>query len=150
MTSPMTKDGVEAAAPKEIMPPFTKKNLGSVLCGWSHDLEIAYRIAAENDSKLYRATDAYVVARVIGHGVRLALYPHRTTAGNYHLRVRDEASKDARKALAVADALDRGAGFNCTFQMKLESRSALARRAGVDSTSRFALLSPGQPEGPKS
>ena len=42
---------------------------------------------------------------VIGTGVRLVVYPHRTTAGNRHLRVRNSSSADAAKAREVMRAM---------------------------------------------
>ena len=106
---------------KELTPPFKKT-------AYSVDLNIAYRVAKETGCKLIAAQDQFVAARVVGDGVRLVLYPHKTTAFNYHLRVRDEGSKDPVRALAVADALDSAAGLNCTFQMKGDARSALVKR----------------------
>ena len=48
-------------------------------------------------------------------GVKLVFYPHKTTAGNHHLRVRDQGSKDHVQAKKLLSLLDKGAGFNCTF-----------------------------------
>lgn len=50
-----------------------------------------------------------------GYGVRLVFYPHRTTAQNYHIRVRDEGSEHKRLAEAVMIAFDLAGGNNCTF-----------------------------------
>ncbi|NIX57647.1 MAG: hypothetical protein GWN14_17420 [candidate division Zixibacteria bacterium] len=52
-------------------------------------------------------------------GVKLVFYPHRTSAWNYHIRVRDQGSKDKQKATRLMDKLDEESGNNCTFSRKL-------------------------------
>ena len=115
---------------KEFKPPFSKHALGTALWSWGSELKAAYGIAKKSGCALIRAKDQFVVARVIGDGVRLVLYPHRTTALNYHLRVRDEGSKNPCRALDMAMALDVGTGLNCTFSMKGEALLALKKRIG--------------------
>ncbi len=51
-----------------------------------------------------------------GPAVRLIFYPHRTSAGNYHLRVRDQASKDKKRAALLIARLQVASGHWCTFQ----------------------------------
>lgn len=51
-------------------------------------------------------------------GVSLVFYPHKTTAGNRHLRVRDQGSKNKPLAAELMAALDSGAGHTCTFSSK--------------------------------
>lgn len=92
------------------------------------ELIIAHDIATEFNCDVFLSNAKYQIAKIKGDGVQLVLYPHKTTAGNHHIRIRDENSKDPKKALAIADALDKTAGFNCTFQMKLEARNSLAQR----------------------
>lgn len=48
-------------------------------------------------------------------GVRLIFYPHRTSAGNYHIRVRSQGSKQPKRAMTLMAMLYIGAGNNCTF-----------------------------------
>jgi len=52
-------------------------------------------------------------------GVCLVFYPHRTTARNYHIRVRNQGSKNKEKAEKLMKMLDDGAGYNCTFSKKI-------------------------------
>ena len=47
----------------------------------------------------------YQLARLTCKGVRLVAYPHRTTAGNYHIRIRNEQSKDIAKATEIMKAI---------------------------------------------
>jgi hypothetical protein len=60
----------------------------------------------------------YEVWRIAAPGVSLIVYPHRTSAHNHHLRVRNNGSKDAAKARALLLAIDDVAGYNCTFHCK--------------------------------
>ena len=48
-------------------------------------------------------------------GVNLIFYPHKTSAGNHHLRVREQGSTDKVQAKKLLSLLDKGAGYNCTF-----------------------------------
>jgi len=50
--------------------------------------------------------------------VCLIFYPHKTSAGNYHLRIRDQHSKNRERAMALINKLETAAGNNCTFQAK--------------------------------
>ena len=50
--------------------------------------------------------------------VSLVFYPHRTTSRNYHIRVRDQGSKNKPEANRIMRMLDEGAGYNCTFTRK--------------------------------
>ncbi len=50
--------------------------------------------------------------------VSLVFYPHRTSAGNYHLRVRDNGSKNKKLTNSLMKRLDEAAGNNCTFTRK--------------------------------
>lgn len=53
-----------------------------------------------------------------GDLVRIIFYPHKTSSWHYHLRVRDGGSKNKERADEIMSALDRAAGFNCTFSRK--------------------------------
>ena len=53
-------------------------------------------------------------------GVSLVFYPHRTSAGNYHIRVRDNGSSDKGEAYRLMAMLDHGAGPCCTFRYNLK------------------------------
>ena len=50
--------------------------------------------------------------------VRLIFYPHRTSAGAYHIRVRDHASKEPEHAKSLMRSLYEESGYNCTFSRK--------------------------------
>lgn len=94
--------------------PFTKRRVGKHYV-WSDELSIALKVASAEGAYLFLTDAPYQVAKVIGDRFKLVIYPHRTTAGNYHLRVRDEGSADKERARTVALALNRAAGCNCTF-----------------------------------
>lgn len=65
------------------------------------------------------AEDDYVAFRYReGSAVRIVFYPHKTSAGHYHLRLRDEGSKDKARFKELADRLYIGSGYTCTFQVK--------------------------------
>jgi len=51
--------------------------------------------------------------------VRIMFYPHKTSAGNRHIRVRDIGSREIMKADEVMAKLDNLSGFNCTFSRKV-------------------------------
>lgn len=52
--------------------------------------------------------------------VCLVFYPHKTSAWNYHIRVRDQASKNKEKANRLMELLDEKAGYNCVFTRKVQ------------------------------
>jgi hypothetical protein len=70
----------------------------------------------------------YEIAKIKGDGVSLVIYPHTTSARNQHARVRDNGSKDKRKAALIMRAMDHGIGLSeadalhvrlsCTFSQK--------------------------------
>ena len=59
----------------------------------------------------------YIVFRIRGGDYTLVGYPHKTTAGNYHLRIRDENSKNKYKAVLAMKKLDEST-IGCTFSVK--------------------------------
>jgi hypothetical protein len=60
----------------------------------------------------------YQLAVVKGNGFCLCVYPHTTSAGNLHMRVRNQGSKDAEAySFAVCELYSRS-GNNCSFQPK--------------------------------
>lgn len=98
----------------EVAPPYTRKRIGERYI-WSDELELAHGVAQAEGVKLLVSYHDYQVAKLVGEGVKLCIYPHKTSAGNHHLRVRDEGSKDKARAAAVARALDKSREFWCTF-----------------------------------
>lgn len=109
---------------------ITKRTAGKHYV-WDEDLTLARDVSEKHGCKVFLDDAPYQVAKIKGDGVQLVIYPHQTSAGNHHLRVRDESSKDAKKALEVADALNKVTGFNCTFRMKAWSRDKLEKRANI-------------------
>jgi len=106
--------------------PFTKKRVGAHYV-WKDDLDIAFAFAAENGVQLFLSDAPYQVAKLVGDDVKLVIYPHKTTAFNYHLRIRDEGSKNRLRALQIMKGLDAAAGFNCTFSAHMNTRFAVRR-----------------------
>lgn len=51
-------------------------------------------------------------------GVRLIFYPHKTSAGNQHIRVRDGGSKNKVRAQAILDVIQLDLATDCTFSQK--------------------------------
>lgn len=63
----------------------------------------------------------YQLAKITGPDFCLIAYPHKTSAGNRHIRLRQQGSKNVASAYVAIAALDKAAGFNCTFQTKHSS-----------------------------
>ncbi len=51
-------------------------------------------------------------------GLCLVFYPHKTTAGHHHIRVRDQGSKNHKQSHRLRKLLHRESGPNCTFSGK--------------------------------
>ena len=95
---------------------------------WQQEVEWAMAICAPHGCKVERSSAQYEIATVKGSGVSLVIYPHKTSAGNYHARVRDNGSKNRMRAGLVMAALHDGEGlpedvahqirFSCTFTWK--------------------------------
>lgn len=94
---------------------------------WDEDQEIesarefVRRIAAEHGWKVEMrevGAPTYQLALVAGDGFCLCIYPHKTSAHNVHMRVRDQGSKNpAAYSFAVGELYSRS-GNNCSFQPK--------------------------------
>ena len=54
--------------------------------------------------------------------IRLIFYPHKTSANNYHIRVRDGGSKNKIRAQAIMDVIQFDLKTDCTFQQKQNYR----------------------------
>jgi hypothetical protein len=63
----------------------------------------------------------YQLAKITGPDFCIIAYPHKTSAGNRHIRLRQQGSKNVARAYEVIAALDVEAGYNCTFQTKHSS-----------------------------
>lgn len=98
------------------------------LLPYQREFDWAVTICAPFGCVVERSSAMFEIAKVKGDGVSLVIYPHKTSANNYHARVRDNGSKDKAKALQVMIALDHGLGlpekeaqivrFSCTFTRK--------------------------------
>lgn len=99
---------------------------------WASELAVAEGFAGQYGLTLNACTADHQVAKLCGPDVRLVIYPHKTRGtGNRHLRVRDENSKNKRRAQALMVLLDRAAGFNCTFSYAW-TKNDLAHRWSCD------------------
>lgn len=87
---------------------------------WQQDFDLAQSLLAGYPGKLEIATDPYVAFRYIEEGLRIVFYPHRTTAGHYHIRTRVEPCNRRPEARRIQAMLDKGAGPNCTFTWKYQ------------------------------
>lgn len=95
---------------------------------WQNEVDLAVAICTPFGCVVERSPHDYEIATVRGDGVQLVIYPHRTTAGHHHARVRDNGSKDKIAARTVMLAMNNGTGlpepdrsrvaFSCTFQAK--------------------------------
>lgn len=81
---------------------LTLKALGQYR-NFKPSVERALKAAQANGCELFLSDAAYQVAKIVGPGVKLVIYPHRYTSGQ-GLRIRDEASADKAKALEVMKA----------------------------------------------
>ncbi len=97
---------------------LSKNTLKKKHFAWSEGLEKARGVADEFGLEVFLSEADYQIAKVKGEGVCLVIYPHTNSNMTTNLRVRDEQSKDARKALSVADALYNSVPLFNTFYMK--------------------------------
>lgn len=96
--------------------PFTKKRVGNhYRC--AEQLTALLTWCGENDAELFLTDAPYQIAKIIGSDFKIVVYPHKTSAGNIHLRVRDEGSKNKLRAAEVMRSLDdiEAYRYNCTF-----------------------------------
>lgn len=94
---------------------------------WKDEIGYAEIICAPLGCIVARSLHQYEIATVKGEGVQLLIYPHKTSAGHHHARIRDNGSKDKERAKAVMRALDAGEGlpeairprvqYSCTFSV---------------------------------
>jgi len=95
-------------------PPYTRKRAGAHYV-WSKELEVAYAFAVRQGLAFFLTDAPYQVAKLIGDDVTLVIYPHKTSAGHRHLRVRNENSRNKPRALELMAALDAEVPGWCTF-----------------------------------
>lgn len=85
---------------------------------WQDEFDVASAVLKDEPGTLEWATDDHVAFRYREPDARLVFYPHRTSARHYHIRIRDEGSKDKRRFHELAARLFVGSGASCTFQVK--------------------------------
>ena len=101
--------------PREELRVFTKKAMGRKYV-WAGDLQVAREFCDRHGFSLVLSDAQYQIAKIIGHGVKLVIYPHTTTSTrNQHLRVRNEGGANPELAQLTMAALNRAAGGHCTF-----------------------------------
>ncbi|KMW48113.1 hypothetical protein DEE91_00885 [Ralstonia pickettii] len=102
------------------------------------EFEIARVVLDGEPGELAWGVHDYEAMTFASADVRLIFYPHKTSAGNYHLRIRDQASKDKERAQSLMDRLQIGSGHSCTFQTNRQHggdfmrQSKLADQLGVE------------------
>jgi len=82
---------------------------------WQEELTVAKDVLSHYGGEIKVLGYDYEAFRYVSPSVTLIFYPHKTSAGNYHLRVRSQHSKDKKLAEALMRKLDKAAGYNCTF-----------------------------------
>lgn len=85
---------------------------------WQKELRLAKRILKDENVAILEFWRDYICFKILGDGFRIVVYPHKTSAHNYHLRVRGEAVKNESEADRIMSKLNAGSGFNCTFSRK--------------------------------
>lgn len=98
---------------------------------WADEFKWATTICQNHGCTVTRSTAQYEIAKVIGPGVALVIYPHRTTAGNRHARVRDNNSKDKAAAEKVLTALDHGEGLEQPLQDRIRFSCIFSRHMNM-------------------
>lgn len=112
---------------------------------WQQEVDWATAICGPLACTVERSTADYEIAKVKGAGVSLVIYPHKTSAGHHHARVRDNGSKNKASALRVMVALHNGEGlpqpeadsvrFSCTFSwrgMSMQDVQRVYHQGGVE------------------
>ena len=83
-------------------------------------LLLAQQILSDEPGVVYESEHDFQCFIYKDNAVTLVFYPHRSSASNYHIRVRDQGSKDKIRASELMKMLDDGAGYNCTFSHKIK------------------------------
>jgi len=73
----------------------------------------------------WRNPDApqYQLAKIDGVGFSMIAYPHKTSTGNHHIRLRDNGSKDKQAYRHAVEEFYIEAGNNCSFQTKFANET---------------------------
>ncbi len=83
------------------------------------DKALALKILENEPGVIEDSTHDYQCFTYKSDDVSLVFYPHKTSAGNYHMRVRNQGSKSKIEAKRIMRILDFYAGYNCTFTHKI-------------------------------
>lgn len=82
------------------------------------EFELALSVLSGRNGRLEWSEADYIAFTWKEPAICIVFYPHKTSAGNYHIRVRDQGSRDKALVLRVMDELEKAAGYNCTFTRK--------------------------------
>lgn len=97
---------------------------------FAEEFELAKAALKPLGGEVYWVDHDYEAFRYKADGVLLIFYPHQTTAGNHHLRVRCAANSNIEAAaIAVKTILEAKKCIDCKFQAKIGSKLALALMA---------------------
>jgi len=91
------------------------KNAGKYNKFYKEEFELASAILKAERGHIEWSTYDYQAFTFKKPMVSLVFYPHKTSAGNYHIRVRNQGSKDKDQAERIMKMLYKKSGHNCTF-----------------------------------
>lgn len=94
------------------------KNKGKYQNIYGKEFALAKFALKNDDGRLEWANADYQAFTYKSDEVTLIFYPHKTTANNYHIRVRSQNSRSAEKANDLMAMLDKSQSWNCTFTYK--------------------------------
>ncbi|HEY1772485.1 MAG TPA: hypothetical protein VGH91_04755 [Gammaproteobacteria bacterium] len=94
---------------------MTDANAGKYHKLYKREFELARKLLTDDGGTLEWGIHDYEAFVYRKPGVHLVFYPHRTSARNYHIRVRSNGSNYGDEADRLMKLLDEGSGFNCTF-----------------------------------
>lgn len=106
---------------------MTKRQLARILgvhIEWDDELRTAQQFCFNYKLDMELSFCDYEVARIIGYGARVLIYPHKVSStGNIHLRLRDHGSKNRVVADRIMNALyyynvEKTGCHSCTFTRK--------------------------------
>ena len=86
---------------------------------YSEEWNVAKKTLKKYPGNLEWISAPYQAFRYKSHDVCLIFYPHKTSAENYHVRIRNQNSKNEQEADRLMRELDTAAGNNCTFTKKI-------------------------------
>lgn len=85
---------------------------------WQDEFDTATRLLAEHGGAVTWSQHDHEAFRYLSDDALLIFYPHCTTAGHRHIRVRSQHSRDPRKAAALMQMLNGAEMHRCTFSFK--------------------------------